>query len=616
MPKRNTVLLPKIQRLIATLGGNIMSTYVNKNSEFTWKSSCIYGSSQVAVVETNMLLVDNSGTPVSSTLTTDKVVFYRGKKRYELSNHLGNVLAVITDRRIQDCDVAGVNYYKAQVVSVSDYYPFGMGIKEREYVAVSAAGGKDSTFSYRFGFNGMEQDNEVQGQGNSYTTEYRMLDVRLCRWLSTDPLANKYPDYSPYQTFNNNPLYFVDPSGLEGEGQSEGEGDKPKEKSFSSVPVGAEITKLATGGSVNVKGTDTPAKIEAGSPQEFTLEGKLYTARFNTESGEFTKFAFKQNVVKASANNGQPVKNALNEHPTAISLSGFGLTLGGEALSLMSYEKSIGLQNKGFWVATNGNQYQAGRSINGTFAKGFRNPGQGGLINSMKLPVSSATRTLGKGAGVLKFGGNIVGGALLVNDYHNYSEQNEYAPTKPRLTYHTFAFLLPIAIGAEFGGPVGALAGGGFLIAELGHDYILTPAAKNLSIMNYKWTRALNQGAIPNRSWLSDSTLKDNITVIDSSVLKLSKLNAYNYTWKSDSENALDIGLLAQEVEGVFPELVVEEDGLKKVKYIQLIAVLVDATKEQQIAIDLLQESIHKQEELIEQQRILIQQLLDKNNAH
>jgi hypothetical protein len=35
MPKRNTVLLPKIQRLIATLGGNIMSTYVNKNAEFS-----------------------------------------------------------------------------------------------------------------------------------------------------------------------------------------------------------------------------------------------------------------------------------------------------------------------------------------------------------------------------------------------------------------------------------------------------------------------------------------------------------------------------------------------------------------------------------------------------
>jgi hypothetical protein len=64
------------------------------------------------------------------------------KSRRKLSNHLGNVLAVITDRRIQACGAGDVMYYNAQVVSVSDYYPFGMGIKEREW--------KDSTFSYRF----------------------------------------------------------------------------------------------------------------------------------------------------------------------------------------------------------------------------------------------------------------------------------------------------------------------------------------------------------------------------------------------------------------------------------------------------------------------------------
>ena len=55
-----------------------------------------------------------------------------------------------------------------------------------------------------------------KGGGNSYTTEFRQYDPRLGRWMSLDPLMADYPDMSPYVAFNNNPVYFVDPLGLEG----------------------------------------------------------------------------------------------------------------------------------------------------------------------------------------------------------------------------------------------------------------------------------------------------------------------------------------------------------------------------------------------------------------
>ncbi|MCR9173858.1 MAG: hypothetical protein NXI10_15250, partial [bacterium] len=77
--------------------------------------------------------------------------------------------------------------------------------------------------TYRYAYNGMEQDNEVSGNGNSYTTEFRQYDPRLGRWKSLDPLMAKYPDMSPYTAFNNNPVFFVDPQGLEGVNNS-----KPK----------------------------------------------------------------------------------------------------------------------------------------------------------------------------------------------------------------------------------------------------------------------------------------------------------------------------------------------------------------------------------------------------
>ena len=71
---------------------------------------------------------------------------------------------------------------------------------------------------YRYGFQGMEKDDEVKCEGNSYTTEFRQYDPRVGRWLSLDPLMSKYAGMSPYVTFNNNPIFFVDPLGLEGEG--------------------------------------------------------------------------------------------------------------------------------------------------------------------------------------------------------------------------------------------------------------------------------------------------------------------------------------------------------------------------------------------------------------
>ena len=69
--------------------------------------------------------------------------------------------------------------------------------------------------TYPYGFNGMEADDDIKGEGNSYTTEFRQLDPRIGRWLSTDPIV--HPHQSPYSGFNNNPLRYADPRGAKGE---------------------------------------------------------------------------------------------------------------------------------------------------------------------------------------------------------------------------------------------------------------------------------------------------------------------------------------------------------------------------------------------------------------
>ncbi|SRR6266536_5242348 len=68
---------------------------------------------------------------------------------------------------------------------------------------------------YRYGFNGKEMDNETYGQGNEYDYGFRIYNPRIGRFLSVDPLTNKYPELTPYQFASNMPIIAVDLDGEE-----------------------------------------------------------------------------------------------------------------------------------------------------------------------------------------------------------------------------------------------------------------------------------------------------------------------------------------------------------------------------------------------------------------
>src|SRR5690554_756067 len=69
--------------------------------------------------------------------------------------------------------------------------------------------------SYRYGFNSMEKDDNIKGEGNSYDFGARIYDPRVGRWLSRDPQAGKYTSWSPYHFGYNNPIITIDPNGEE-----------------------------------------------------------------------------------------------------------------------------------------------------------------------------------------------------------------------------------------------------------------------------------------------------------------------------------------------------------------------------------------------------------------
>ena len=69
----------------------------------------------------------------------------------------------------------------------------------------------DNGSGYRYGFNGKENDKDICEGDLDFGA--RIYDSRLGRWLATDPLENKYPNYSPYSYSLNNPILFVDENG-------------------------------------------------------------------------------------------------------------------------------------------------------------------------------------------------------------------------------------------------------------------------------------------------------------------------------------------------------------------------------------------------------------------
>jgi RHS repeat-associated protein len=216
--------------------GNVMATYKRSltanittqqaTDKLVLEESHIYGSSRLGVDDRETENINSTNTfawsggytaegelipaavPVQSKMAAVNMLTPKrklGLKLYELSNHLGNVLVTVSDRKLtkQLGTSTSVEYYMADVRSTSDYSVFGVSLIGRKY----------SFGTYKYGFNGIElEDNYCQCQ-DFYNAEYRIYDSRLARWLSTDPEEVHFEDSSPYNNNDNSPIINSDPDG-------------------------------------------------------------------------------------------------------------------------------------------------------------------------------------------------------------------------------------------------------------------------------------------------------------------------------------------------------------------------------------------------------------------
>ena len=87
----------------------------------------------------------------------------------------------------------------------------------------------------------------------------------------------------------------------------------------------------------------------------------------------------------------------------------------------------------------------------------------------------------------------------------------------------------------------------------------------------------------------SDIKLKTNIKKIENPIEKILQISGVTFNWKKDNRSS--VGVIAQEIESVFPELVQGEDP-KTVNYNGLIALLIECIKDQQIEINILKSKL------------------------
>jgi RHS repeat-associated protein len=134
--------------------GNVMATYTATEDSSAALSAAdlhigekhIYGSSRLGILNANYSTDASADGLNVYTSPWGGIVLsgITGNKQYELTNHLGNVLATISDKKIGvslASDSSLTDHYEADVLTAQDYYPFGMIMPGRMFTALTVPGG-------------------------------------------------------------------------------------------------------------------------------------------------------------------------------------------------------------------------------------------------------------------------------------------------------------------------------------------------------------------------------------------------------------------------------------------------------------------------------------------
>lgn len=251
--------------------GNVMATYkreiTSTGEKYSLLDWSVYGSSRLGLAQVSNNILWTSGSFDPPTWTAPSQTEKGSSRSYELTNHLGNVLAVVSDLKtfVDTIGSGQPNYWDysiANIKAAQDYYPFGMLMPGRTI----------NTDEYRFGFNGQERTDEISGTGNHNTALFWEYDTRLGRRWNLDPKSQI--NISDYATFANNPIWFSDILGDTWKNKQDKEtADKTKSD------VNAKISKVD-----NQLGKLEKAKVNADEHTLATINRQVETLNVDKQS--------------------------------------------------------------------------------------------------------------------------------------------------------------------------------------------------------------------------------------------------------------------------------------------------------------------------------------------
>ncbi len=123
--------------------------------------------------------------------------------------------------------------------------------------------------------------------------------------------------------------------------------------------------------------------------------------------------------------------------------------------------------------------------------------------------------------------------------------------------------------------------------------------AYNLGSSSYRWSTIYAQNPLDTPS---DKRLKKDIKNMDYGLAEILAMRPVTYHWKKGDSKRTNLGLIAQEVETIVPEIVHKEDDAmqtRSMSYSELIPILIKATQEQQVLIDKQNQQIKQLQDMV-----------------